>query len=315
MNLQRANLEDLLAQYYWNSPAHTAAVVLGSWVRDGKDSVLATVLRDYRAAPITSYKEIELRAATDRLLTLCSVLEISSIARFVLDLRAPELQTSELRATLQPILENRHVRRYYEDFYPTRLPRLFRWRLAGAHDSAESLRNGESAVMLSFLSLDHRFLDELEDRVFLRMLDSFLIDGVGFRDLVSLIGSPQDFIDHLLAAPEERDVLSEATSQFSTFMEFCFDLRKLLAQTESAPLLQSAIWSHYGYWFDILGDELNEELGHALSAFLMWQSREGDERAAESIHAYVKGAIAVLKDLTWRGFAEPLDRVLEGLPP
>jgi hypothetical protein len=66
----------------------------------------------------------------------------------------------------------------------------------------------------------------------------------------------------------------------------------------SEPLLQSAIWNHYRYWFDIIGDRLSEQLGDALSRFLDWRPVERDKDTATVVRAYVLEADTVLKDLT-----------------
>jgi hypothetical protein len=309
VNLQQANFEDLLATYYLGTAAHEAAQHLGRLARTEQHLELATLLRDYRERGIHSRTEIELRAATDRLMTCCSVMEIASLTGFV-----PELRQTDFAMAMLPILENKHVRRYYEDFYPTKLPQLFRHRLSGTNRVIEkSDRSDTYSRVMAFLDLDRRFMEQLDDGYLLRMLDSFRIEGYWFSDVVAVVRKPEEFISRLLLAPEERDALSRALNEFSLFMQFCFDLQRLLTLTQPQPLLQSAIWNHYSYWFDIIGMELNEQLGDALSQFLAWKPEGDDIDASNAVQTYVAEARAALETLTSRRFANPVDTLLNKL--
>lgn len=306
MNLQLANFEDLLATYYQGTAARVAAEHLGALIQCEQHLQLAKLLRDYRERAITEQKEINFRAATDRLMNCCSVMEIASLTGFV-----PGIRQTKFGMEMRPILENKHVRPYYEQFYPTKLPQLFRCRLAGTNSVILKIdRTDLNRNVLVFLALDCRFMEKLDDGILLRMLDSFTIQGYRFSDVVELISNPDVFINHLLLAPKKRDVKAQALNEFSLFIQFCFDLHQLLAQTESQPLLQSAMWNHYSYWFDIIGDELREQLGEALSQFLKWNPEGGDKDAAKAVQLYVREALTVLKALTSHRFAEPVDALL-----
>lgn len=68
---------------------------------------------------------------------------------------------------------------------------------------------------------------------------------------------------------------------------------------------------HYSYWFNIIGDELREQLGEALSQFLEWKPEGDDIDAARGAQAYVLEARSVLEILTSRRFAEPMDAALK----
>lgn len=307
MNIQLANFEDLLTTYYYGTAAHKAAQHLLDLIRSEQHQQLATLLRDYSERAITSPREIELRAATDRLMSCYSIMEIASLTGYV-----QELQQTDFGIGMLPILENKHVRQYYEQFYPTKLPQLFRYRLAGTNhyviERNDHLDSNDSLIL--FLEIDRLFMEKLDDGYLLRMLDSFTIQGYRFTDVMELINKPEEFVNYLLIDPEERDTLAKALYEFSLFMQFCFDLRQLLAQTGAQPLLQSAMWNHYSYWFDIIGEELREQLGEALSQFLKWKPEGNNKDAAKAVQSYVLEARTVLETLTSRAFAEPLDTLL-----
>jgi hypothetical protein len=228
-----------------------------------------------------------------------SVMEIAAATGFV-----PDLRRTECGQQAEVILGNKQVRRYYEEFYPTRLPQLFRHRLAGRacfveNDGAVDV----SGCVLAFLSLDRRFMS-LEDGVLLRMFDSFVVDGFWFSDVA-------EFTEHWLRAPDARDPRSLALREFSVFMQFCFDLQDLLKQVKSQPLLQSMFWNHYAYWFEILGERLQEEMNRALSSFLEWKPPGGQKDAAEAVRTYVQQGQAVLQDLTSRQYATTVEEALQ----
>ena len=302
MNSKLANFEDLLAAYYLGTSAHEAAQALSVLIRERNNLALANLLRDYRERSVYSAREIEFRAATDRLMSCCSVMELASQARFV-----PDIQHAEFGQEMLCLLENKHLTRYYSKFYPTKLALLFRWRMAGLnHVEATEGEEVLSTWIISFLELDRRFSQNLDDGYLLRMLDSFIIDGCTFHDVVAVLRQPDLFIDHLMRVPKEQDVLSVTIQEFSLFMQFCFDLHKLLTAIKS-QLLQSAIWHHYGYWFDIIGTELKQQLGNAVSTFLDWEPQTNDAEAVRTIQEYVERAREVLGILTSRKFTEPIN--------
>ena len=306
MNVAQANLEDLLAKYYLRSPAKRAATHLARCISHRRHSELETLLRDYRDEPISDPHEIELRAASDRLLTCYSILEIASIANFIP--AVPE----EFASEGGQILGHPDVRRYYERLYPMKLPVLFRRRLTG---KGFSLRDSETelatAAMMAFLELDRQFTENLEDGTLLRMLDSFTIDGYRFGDLVALVATPDRFVEYLLGEDRDR-TLGHAARELGLFLQFCFAFRQLLDTIRDLPVLQSALWTYYSYWFDIVGEELNERLDNALTRFLAWNvpsDTSGDE-AAREVQEYVRRGRSVVRELTSKQFAGPIDALL-----
>ena len=306
MNVQQANFEDLLAAYYGGTKARTAARMLLGLIRREDHLRLANLLRDYRRRSVWSEQAIADRAAVDQLMICYSVVEIASLTGMVPDLRDTAFGKESGR-----ILEHKQVRRYYEEFYPTRMPQLFRHRLAG-NGTAQTRQPVESvsAAFMAFLELDRRFMENLEDETLLRMLDSFKIDGYWFKDVVAIIKKPKVFIEHLMCAPAKRDARSWALQEFSIFMQFCFDLHELLGRLDKQPVLQSAIWNHYSYWFEIIGDELHEQLGTALDKFLSWKPPPGKRDAGRKIQKYVLEARSVLKNLTSRKYTSPVKALL-----
>ena len=100
-------------------------------------------------------------------------------------------------------------------------------------------------------------------------------------------------------------------ADLSAFMQFCFDLNGLLMRLERQPLLQSAVWNHYVYWFQIIGKELRDRLGKALTSFLRWKPAAANKDAADAIQAYVREALTILDRLTSQEFAKPIDALLE----
>ena len=308
MNVQDANLQDLLAAYYEGTRAAKVALHLRGEIVHRRETPLAMLLRDYRERDVTSSREIELRAGVDDLLICCDVLEIATLAGYI----APPVGGAEFWDELTVILENPQVRDYYVTFYPMKLPQLLAHRLRRRHTQVEKDGSALAPSIVEFLALDQRFMATLNDGFLLRMLDSFEIDGYWFSDIVSIVADPGDFIRRLLLPPEEQEVPDKVVHELSTFLQFCFDLQQLLRRLEYVPLLQSEVWSHYGYWFGIIGEELNEQLGVALDQFLRWTPIGPDQQAAGEIQDYVAQARHALGVLTSPTFAAPVNRLLEG---
>ena len=240
MIIQQLNFEDLLTSYYVNDSAHEAAEHLLDMLLNKHHQQIATILRSHENREITSAKEIRLRDALDRLLHCYSIMEIASLTEFI-----PNAEQTIFGATMRPILEDKYVRLYYEEYYPVKLPQLFRHRLAGTNHAIEAIPpSNHTSNFMTFLALDDSFRKNLSGGYFLKMLDSFRVDGSRFSDMVNIIGEPNKFVNYLLVAPEDRDALSWALHEFRLFMEFCLKLRELLLKVEKQSLLQSAIWNH-----------------------------------------------------------------------
>lgn len=305
MNLQEANLQNLLETRF----THDAEERLLKAIDTGDDRFLARMLRDYRQNAVSDPAEIRFRAAVDRFLSFCGVLEIAAMSGFI---ALPSDLT--LKARFETILENAHLRQYYEDFYPTPLPQLLRLRLEGTN---LTVRNVSPSVTLAFIQLDNEFSEHLEDSVLLRMLDGFAVGGIRFPQVIDLIKDPTRFMDAILVAPKERDIPGRALQDFSALMQFCFDLDALLSQRIDDELFRSAVWYQYGYWFKILGTEFRVTLGNAVRKFLTWDIKAlgGDQAAASAVQRYVQDATGVLETLTSQELAEPIDSLLKDLKP
>jgi hypothetical protein len=298
------NFNDLLHAYYYGTAAASAAEHLSRLIQGRDEKSLKSLLRDYRVAGVYSKREIDLRAAVDRLLNCYSVLELASFTGFI-----ENVGHTDLGQRARTILGSPQVQSYYEEFYPLNLPRLFRLRINDRWVERTTFKAAD-VLFLGFLELDRRFM-KLEDGVFLRMLDSFWFSGFGFRDVVAAISEPRVFLRYVLE-PDDSDVIGKALQQFSSFMEFCFDFDRLLARSHGDALLSSTIWNHYSYWFDIIGESLRHQLGQALGRFLKW-APPNDGEAAIEIQEYVKQARDVLNRLTSGIYAKPVATVLARL--
>ena len=310
VNVVQTNLEDILDFYFEKSPAKAGAHYLLSTIHDGNDAALTRMLRDYRTDPIIDPVEVVTRTSIDRLLTCYSVLEIASIARFI-----PPMTEIPIGKDATEILSNDRVSSYYREFYPTILPQLLIYRLKSGQGLKVSGQSSTDNSLIAFMSLDRFFVESLEDGPLLRMLDSYTVDGYRFRHVAELISQPEAFINALTEAPDSRDALAMAAREFGQFLGFCGDLQKLLERIESEPLLQSAIWFHYGYWFNIIGSQLSKMLWQALETFLSWgDAQRKPDQAASQILKYVEDSKMTLTLLTSGRYAAPIQELMNGKP-
>lgn len=215
VNVQDANVQDLLAVYYDGTRAARAAVHLRQEIERRHHPQLANLLRDYRERAVVSPEEIDLRAAVDDLMICCDVLEIAALAGFI-----AEPGPTDFWKLIEIVLENPQVQRYYVAYYPLKLPQLLRCRIQRRHTRVEEDAPALASSLIQFLALDRRFMATLNDGYLLRMLDSFRIGGYWFSDIVALIAKPEEFIRRILLPPEKRQVPDTALHEFSVFMQF-----------------------------------------------------------------------------------------------
>jgi hypothetical protein len=178
LNLQKPNLEDLISYYFRGERVVTAIGHIEQLIQLGRRDAVETLLRYHRPHSIKSNTERYLRAGMDDFLLGCDVLEIAILTGFI----APPDQT-EFWQPFRIILGNRAVRPYFEEYYPVKLPQLLALRLEGRFNSVEKYYNTLPSFMLQFLALDRGFMETLNGRYLLRLLDSFKIEGYRFDDI------------------------------------------------------------------------------------------------------------------------------------
>lgn len=306
MNVQRANFQDILRFYFERQTANTAAEFLEQMISRHQYLQLGDLLRDHNRKAVYSERERYQRACVDDLMLCCGIFEIGCLTQFI-----PAPDGSSFWRKMQAILENNQVRRYYEKFYPLRLPQLLTLRLQQRFHQVEMNTAEIANVMIQFLALDRGFMSSLNDSYLLSMLDSFTIQGYRFRDVVKLIRDPRIFIERMLLPPTKRSIPDLALQELSQFFQFAITLDELLGSLGKYPLVQSEIWNHYSYWFESIGKELDRKLGMALDQFLGWEPIGPDSHATVEIQRYVGQARRVIDTLTSRQYSRPVELALQ----
>jgi hypothetical protein len=301
VNVQRANFQDILRFYFERQTTKTATEVLEEMIAGRQHLQLANLLRDHRVKSVYSKRERYLRACVDDLLLCYNIFEIGALTQFI-----PKPDGSEFWQRVRVILENKQIRRYFEEFYPLRLPQLLGLRLQERYSQVESEDSAMASVMIQFLALDRGFMSNLNDSYLLSMLDSFTIQGYCFRDVVDLIAVPEKFIKGILIPPAKRSIPDSVIQELGQFFQFSVNLDELLQSLDGFALVQSEIWNHYSYWFERIGRKLSRKLGQALDQFLRWKPANSSDDAAREIQEYVGQARLVIETLTSNRYSDPV---------
>lgn len=300
--LREVNFEDLMNSYYFRTAAVTAPRV----IRKLQNHQLGALLAYYREKGIVCPPEIDLRVRVESLLNYYSVLEIASLANFI-----PPPDDSLFWRGAQMVLEHPVIRQYYTVNYPMALPQLLLLRIHGQH-TAVAKDDSAWCHFVNFLKLDQKFNEDLHEKNFLRLLDGFRIDNFGFKEAMRV--SREELILRMLLPPDQRDVRTEVVHEFSLFIEFCFNLRDLLQQLISEPLLQSEIWHRYGYWFGALGDRVEQDVGSALNQFQPMDHKAAAGTAAVRIGRCISEARILLRDLTSNTWSRAVEETVKQQP-
>jgi PAS domain S-box-containing protein len=310
MNLQSVNFEDLKSEYFERTGGKEALKFFVEATKIWKPMQLGRLLRYHSPVGVYENEEKQRRGEMDDLLNGCSVLEIAVQIGFV-----PPPDGQDFWLALRQILENRQVENFFAKHYPLPMPQLMQLRLKGATSNCLRPTAERTASFMEFLALDQRFQrnhnnNDLDQVMFLDLLDDFHVEDYDFDSFVNDIKQPNKLVQSVLLPPAKRNFSQRILSEFTLFIQFCFDLYTLLSRLDNQPLLQSAIWSHYSYWFEIIGEELHEQLGKALEGFLSWKPPTDNRETAGQIQQYVQEAGAVLSDLTSHRYAGPVQEML-----
>lgn len=211
--------------------------------RDANDAALQKVLR-YHSDPVSDPDEIEFRSRMDAWLEQTSLLYLAWVCGYV-----PDPGATEHVKSISEVLSRPALCSYYEQYYPTALPWLFRFHLEGKVIlPSESSLNGPGAFE-RFSILYERFRDNQDLAVFLNLLDGFWYGRTSIDSVVASFHNP-DRVAEALAQPEDQiTCLDRGISGMVRFLTFCHDLDQLLVLCSGMPLVQSAFWFFYAYWF------------------------------------------------------------------
>jgi hypothetical protein len=302
MDAGQINLEDLEGMYRRQGRAGEAAGIMDS-LRGGKSRInLGKLLRFHGPEPILSEREIRQRDSFDFLIAFYSILEIASIIKFV-----PEPVPQPQREHFQFDLSQEAVKLYYEKHYPLVLPRLFRQRLEGKRRVSESGADERAqSIFTAFLSLEGRAREDEDVEMFLWFLDSGSSDDFDLSDTMETLLNQRKFLDRIVKAPAKQDSLDMSLHGFRKMLAICADLDALLQRAAAYPLLQSAMWRYYEYWFDHIGKQVGSDLKRAVGNFLEWAPEKPSKKATKEIRAYVDEVNAVVDRLTSGMYGEAL---------
>lgn len=302
-DIQSINLANLRNEYFVDKAPQRAIAILKQAEQAKK---LATLLRDHRKDDVDDQQEISKRDEVDELLSYYSILEIGAIAGFV-----PPQPTREDSETAKWVLNNKHVRRFYEEFYPLRLPVLHRYRLAGKWGHTEECaRAGE--LFVGFLQANAVIENDDDVTMFLALLDDYVVDEYGEDDLIEALDNLPAMIKRLAASNSDQDALSSALSGMMKFFQFCPTLLRVLDAASELPILRAAMWHYHAYWFT----ELQDGLGRSLSRFQRGalsatQSAKHDE--VEHLKAHLQELVTCVDQLCDKKIGRPIKTAIAGL--
>lgn len=354
-DLRQINLDDLRRRYLAGSDTAQARNLLNKFyqgkpltVRVEGESVevkLRPLLRHHEDGEIEDW-ETWLRDSFDQLLTAYGILEIACLSHLL-----PEPLPQGFAATALLHLSQPAVRRYYETHYKLLLPRLFRWRLEGVNHAHEQPNEVSAGLFMKFLDL-HEFMEtDPQIETFLWFLDVGIRydvksnDWPGLEDVLDVLDDEEAFFQTVIRKPTQASGLTLGVLGMKQFFWFCRELEQLLDQAEKYPLLQSAFWFLYEYWFGHLKRKVGGQLSHAVKQMEKWigptakpdlepsplpaeaeapnelwelpeasaaQGKPDNDRANWENRPTTTEMIATLKRLTGGEFRKPLQEVAAG---
>ena len=267
----RKNNWDFLIHKLLHSEAHEAVV---ETLSDGTQT--RRLLRHHREAPVTDPREIEYRAQMDLWLGQASITYLAWLCGYI-----PDPASMHDAGIVREVLSKPEVRPYYEQHYPVAIPWLFRLHLDKTVSlPCESSMDGTGAFE-RFSILYERFREDEDLGVFLNMLDGFVFRGISVDSVVTAFQNP-DRVAQALARPADQiTYLDRGISGMVRFLTFCHDLDELLRLCKGMPLVQSAFWFFYGYWFREFSLDVAEKSMEALDKVMRAADSSGNDSTLE----------------------------------
>ena len=292
---QHINLADLMHLYLHQSRAARAAELLGP-IQEHQGSIQSShLLRNHTVEPIILDDEIHDRDAFDFLVVFYSIIEIASMIRYVPDPLPQDFIETSRRHLSEPA-----VRHYYEDFYPTLLPKLLLRRLNQDLALYEDLPTDPTPayhLFSEFLGLVNRQHNNEALETFLWFLDDGTLDGYGIEDTFAVLRKPEKFVERLLRRPAKQNALDLSLRGLQDFIAFCLDFDDLLQRCDRYLLLQSAQWHYFSYWFESISEKVGPRVTEAVQSFSSWTERDNTAHLLQTkqhVNSYVQEVEMVL---------------------
>lgn len=260
----QSNLSSLVRQYRDNVMVSRARRHLRKLRADTVREDLAYKLRYHEEEDVEG-DEIDFRESFDYLLSFYSIMEIAAAVHFI-----PWPLPTELQEEALADLFDRDVRRFYEEHYPLYLPALFRERLLGHVDLREKDSRDVFGIFMQFLEFVASSEKDKNLDTFLWFLDDGLDEGYNINDTIKVLGNPKTLGESLSKKSSKRDALDESVIGFLSFLGLCRNLDALFQRSREFPLLQSAMWHYFAYWFDLIRGEVGRHVDLGIRNYTRW---------------------------------------------
>ena len=270
--VRQGNLEVLIH----NLEQTEAHLAIAAKFRGANEAVLGKLLRNHKDEPVSDPDEIEFRSRMDAWLGQVSLLYLAWLCGYV-----PDPGESERAKSISEILSNPALRPYYEQHYPTAIPWLFRLHLEGkVRLSSESSMDGAGAFE-RFSILYERFREDQDLNVFLNLLDGFWYGRTNIDSVVDSFQTPERVAEALARPADQITYFDRGISGMVRFLTFCHDLDQLLVLCSGMPLVRSAFWFFYAYWFHEYSVDVAQKSMEAIDKVMKAAESKGSDSTVD----------------------------------
>jgi hypothetical protein len=250
------------------------------WYRADKRE-RSNLLRNHRVEgqSVRDLVEVDLRGGADYLLGYYSILEIASLIRYV------EGTPPDGRDIL-PILRDEAMVRYYDEYYPVLLPKLFRERLSGSWSRQFDPSAENSLAFWRFQGFVARNRTNDDLNLLFSFLDGFAVKGpdgspLSLESVAEEFGRPEQLLATLLREPAHQSTSDRVINGLREFFEFAKEFDSLLATVEN-EWLRSEMWLFYDYYFRSLRTQLGRQLDAVATKIRAVNERADDPESLSS---------------------------------
>jgi hypothetical protein len=144
-------------------------------------------------------------------------------------------------------------------------------------------------------------------------LDDGIRDDYCIDDTLKVMKNPKKFFKHYFKPFSKKpSALDLSIHGFQRFVDFCIEFAHFLQESAPYPLLQSAMWHFFCYWFEQIGEKVDEEVVEAAESFLSWSPEQDPKEAKKEVDQYVRRVKWAMGTLTNGDFGVPLRRLAAG---
>ncbi len=257
--LEKNNLNFLIKEFRSNKDVKRGYTKLRRYIRNNNLRQINYLL--YRNVHFENFELVPYFNEVEYLFKYYKLLEVAIDTNFI-----SSNLTRHIYSEIEFVLGNQEIKKYYSEARPQLLLQNMFERANQVKKQESGKRNGDShiseeefqpSLFYSFLALINELDNDLDVKIFQAVLEENLNFVFRLEDLIGILGNSAEF-KRRISKSNYEDIGDYSLWGFIKFINILTDYKKLLDDSESNRLQQSAYWYYSSHLFITFKRQIND---------------------------------------------------------